>query len=279
MHRDLKLGLALAVLLIGSTTAFFFRGEPDQTRGLPELGSTVEHDRDAAAKPTGSSRQHVVQSDSLISDAEQSPWKKPAFLKGAITTASRSIVTPDPIPMPKTTSEVQAPALASLDGERSNQPTQNLIVNAEGERFHVVQPGDTLSGLAARYLGSIAKFDELFELNRDMLRGPHDLKIGMKLRLPATQSEPKSSVAGEKADVTVAKVTSTKIIQPSPSDDDPLASPRNDEQLGSPESEPTPSQIEPVSQATPSNKLFVPAKKTPFIPSRYRAPQSTENAP
>lgn len=48
-----------------------------------------------------------------------------------------------------------------------------------------VRGGDTLSGLAQAHLGSSGRWRELYEANRDQLDQPHEVYVGMKLRLPA----------------------------------------------------------------------------------------------
>jgi LysM repeat protein len=49
---------------------------------------------------------------------------------------------------------------------------------------YTVQPGDTLSGLAAQYLGNNSRYIELFDANRELLATPDDLKPGMVLMIP-----------------------------------------------------------------------------------------------
>ena len=49
---------------------------------------------------------------------------------------------------------------------------------------HQVQPGETLFGLALRYLGDGRRYPELFELNRDRLANPRLIPSGMVLRIP-----------------------------------------------------------------------------------------------
>ena len=56
---------------------------------------------------------------------------------------------------------------------------------AGGFRTHVVQPGETLFGIAREHLGDGFRYEELFELNRDRLTSPQSLPAGIVLRLPA----------------------------------------------------------------------------------------------
>lgn len=263
MHRDLKLGLALAVLLIGSTTAFFFRNDADPDAGLPQLKHAEELDRAVAARDFAPylAPAEAAPAESTSTSAV-SPWTKPAFLGGSLTSlVARPKITPDPIRIEmeeEATNALPAPPTPVAPPERA----------ADGTPIHVVQSGDTLSGIAGRYLGSIARFDEIYELNRDQLSGPHALKIGMRLRLPsvttpqrpAQESPISSSVSGdsmiEASLAREAPPVEEQVIDAGPT---PLAEAPTNELDDS---------------STPSAEgLFKPAKRTPFVPSRYRAPK------
>ncbi|NNJ26881.1 hypothetical protein LzC2_29760 [Planctomycetes bacterium LzC2] len=51
-------------------------------------------------------------------------------------------------------------------------------------RTYVVAPGDTLSGIAEKALGSHRKYHAIYDANRDVLASPDALKVGMTLRIP-----------------------------------------------------------------------------------------------
>jgi hypothetical protein len=53
---------------------------------------------------------------------------------------------------------------------------------------HRIVDGDTLSGLALRYLGSSKRFSVIFEANRDRLQSPDLLPIGTDLRIPIAEA-------------------------------------------------------------------------------------------
>ena len=54
----------------------------------------------------------------------------------------------------------------------------------EGGRTIVVQPGDTLSVIALKVYGSVGKWRDIFEANRDRLNDPDLVPAGVRLRLP-----------------------------------------------------------------------------------------------
>jgi hypothetical protein len=51
-------------------------------------------------------------------------------------------------------------------------------------RVHVVQPGDTLRNIAARFLGDSRRWREIFQLNRDTIDDPNVIRPGMELQIP-----------------------------------------------------------------------------------------------
>jgi nucleoid-associated protein YgaU len=68
---------------------------------------------------------------------------------------------------------------------------------------HRIVDGDTLSGLAQRYLGSSKRFSEIFDANRDRLPSPDLLPIGVELRIPVSNAVGSSpSPAGSASDCT-----------------------------------------------------------------------------
>lgn len=57
-------------------------------------------------------------------------------------------------------------------------------VMAAAQRTITVMPGDSLSDIAKRAYGDHRAFKRIFEANRDVLRRPEQLKVGMTLRIP-----------------------------------------------------------------------------------------------
>jgi nucleoid-associated protein YgaU len=67
-------------------------------------------------------------------------------------------------------------------------------------RTHVVVDGDTLTGLAARYLGSSDRYREIFAANRQILPTPDLLPIGATLKIPSPDSGTASEPAAPQPD-------------------------------------------------------------------------------
>ena len=57
------------------------------------------------------------------------------------------------------------------------------------DQQYVVKVGDTLSKLAERFYNSTSKWEKIFEANRDSLKNPNYIYIGMKLVIPADDKE------------------------------------------------------------------------------------------
>lgn len=266
MHRDLKLGLALAFLLIGATTAFFFRSETDPAAGLPQLQNPERLDVEIAGRDV-----IPYLGDPEADKPAVSPWTKPAFLGGSSAPIRRTSVIPDPIRIlldEEAESFEAGPNLPPQPSDVQAEAMEEPPAPAEGDLVHVVQSGDTLSGLAARYLGSITRFNEIYDLNRDRLSGPNDLKVGMELRIPARNQAVTSSAAATTGnddvpgDSTVSRFTVDVESVQTPS---PAAAP-----------------TETPTASDEHQKLFLPAKKAPFVPGRYRsggAPSAEAQSP
>ncbi|MCA9772856.1 MAG: TcpQ domain-containing protein [Myxococcales bacterium] len=59
-----------------------------------------------------------------------------------------------------------------------------VIVPVPACGTYQVLPGDTLGSIAARVTGTALRADDLFELNRDVMRTPDLLRVGQVIRIP-----------------------------------------------------------------------------------------------
>jgi nucleoid-associated protein YgaU len=89
--------------------------------------------------------------------------------------------------------DARSPALSVPTAAQAGAPAQpaptrpapSPAAPVSAGRKHIVKPGDTLSSIAARTLGSRAKWSAIFEANRDKLASPDALEVGMELVIPA----------------------------------------------------------------------------------------------
>jgi nucleoid-associated protein YgaU len=121
--------------------------------------------------------------------------------------------------------EIKIPVAAAKPAtdERSaanaqTQVTPQTTPVVSSDRVYTVKKGDTLSSIAAREMGSKAKWQELLKANEDVLHGSTALKIDMKLQIPG----------GEKASSTssdLAPRAATESTAPAPGERDYVVKP------------------------------------------------------
>jgi len=51
-------------------------------------------------------------------------------------------------------------------------------------RIHVVQEGDSLTRISSRYYGTTGRWQEIYDANRDVLKGENALRLGQRLKIP-----------------------------------------------------------------------------------------------
>jgi nucleoid-associated protein YgaU len=237
MQRDMKIGMALGLLLVGIVGALFFRRDPEPAQTpVPPLKGGAELDRQIAEK---SKAPYIKGLDEFktpatpaTKNAPTNPAAKPpayevpGFLTKQDASENRAVVTakqsaaPDPIATPPAPQPPPAhnrdwdPVGAGSPGKNggSARPAGGGT-DPNGRRTHVTQPGETLSGLAANYLGSTTRFRELYDANRNVLRSPDDLPNGVTLVIPdsgKTNATPVSSHTSDSAGGPKVRKTSTQ---------------------------------------------------------------------
>lgn len=173
MNRDQKIGLSLGILLVGAVAAFFYRHEQPRAVPLPELQSAAELDAQIAERP------HAPYLESNVpAKAEPLP---PAVSTDDSDLAQHGLV-PEPIALETALKQHGISPTSLSNAAQARRPAAPVA------SVHVVRSGDTLSSIAAQYLGSAARFNELYEANRDRLRDANDLRVGQELRLPGAVS-------------------------------------------------------------------------------------------
>ena len=51
--------------------------------------------------------------------------------------------------------------------------------------FYTIESGDTLSKLAAKFLGDAMRYPEIFEANREVIQDPDKIFVGQVIRIPS----------------------------------------------------------------------------------------------
>ncbi len=128
-----------------------------------------------------------------------------------------------PIPtLPQSTAQIplQTPIpakdqvnMSPVNNQGTATPTVSLEPAEPQFTEYKVRRGDTLADIAKELLGSSNKHMDIFNANRDALRNPHDLKIGMTLKIPVpadsrppVKPDPKPQTPAVKPDTPVAPV-------------------------------------------------------------------------
>ena len=173
MHADKKVGLAVGILAVGVIGALFFRIDRDPFGNVPEIFDPQRLDRRIAQESIA-----PYVSDEHADETDESGPEVPEWL---LSDSSRSRTPPDPIPV--------ADEEASLSGGRSQESNPDSTPPSVSGQVvyeeYEVRSGDTLSGLAARFLGDSGRFMELYRLNDDRLDSPDDLRPRQRLRISA----------------------------------------------------------------------------------------------
>ena len=66
--------------------------------------------------------------------------------------------------------------------------TPGFFHSRTGEPMYRIGTEDTLTGIAKQHMGRASRWVQVYEMNRQRLKNPNDLKIGMVLRLPSDAS-------------------------------------------------------------------------------------------
>jgi len=112
-------------------------------------------------------------------------------LEGSLAAAPR-VAAPPPLAeeYPRTPSPPAASAAAGPPTAHPVPAYPSGPVSAGRPSRHRIVDGDTLPRLAERYLGTSRRYLEIYEINRDVLRTPDELPIGVELRIPAAGMNP-----------------------------------------------------------------------------------------
>ena len=221
MHPDKKVGMALGILLVGIVGAFFFRNDTEATEkedsrklaSAEEIddrirrGDQVPYLPDREAGPTHMGEVPDINIADLIAEIPDVDSTTPIVIPQPIRIGERGpshdLVTPVPSPSGDLRGVEEAVARSgdspanfapSIDKPNSAKPNSAIRkATTSAVKIHEVEAGETLSSLSLKYLGTHRRFNDLFEANRDILKSPDSLQIGMKIKIPQEQGETQSA--------------------------------------------------------------------------------------
>jgi len=185
LDRGARIAAACCVLVGGGLLALLFRHESPRTgQSTPTTGGRLVLRRHA--EPTGGNSTILQENDAhraVRPPADPRPIEpRPSFY------------------VPPTPGETPPPLPHDYPGSRGSLPARwgtaigltlpDPARAKETRPTHEIVDGDTLGGLAERYLGSADRYLEIYEANRDVLSSPQVLPIGAKLKIPPRVRRP-----------------------------------------------------------------------------------------
>jgi len=87
---------------------------------------------------------------------------------------------------------------SDFDGRPTIQPVKAVVADDNQPYDYIVQSGDTLERIAAKWLGSAAAWHQIYDANRSRIKDPNLIRAGLKLVIPPRQESPPREVRGQK---------------------------------------------------------------------------------
>jgi nucleoid-associated protein YgaU len=151
----------------------------------PPAGPEPEAAAPAAAAPPEAPRHHDVRPGETLSVIAQRYYGSVRFTEALA--AFNGLDDPDDLWAGR---RLRVPPPQELTGPR---PDSGAAAPAAPEApdaapayaSYRIRPGDSLSVLAARFLDSAGRWRDLYELNRDVIDDPDDIRVGSVIRVPA----------------------------------------------------------------------------------------------
>lgn len=272
MHQDQRIGLALAVLLIGAAGAFFFRNDPKPAGSSPRLKTARALDAKIAEKSISPYLQNNDEDHETGTSARKVSDRKAGESGSLPHLDTPDFYTPNDAPADnplQARSDNDVQELNAIPFPDANSPSSTTAETARptaaSDRIHVVQKGETLSSIAAKELGSSGRFQEIFEANPE-LHNANDVRVGMSLRIPGQRATRPDSVSQKSKER--PKITPPPLLPGDPS--------RTEIGDATPvDSEKSPRRV--ASEPSIPKKKFEPAKRVPM--GARGLPQSSEAEP
>jgi nucleoid-associated protein YgaU len=232
----------------------FASGDPNRGAAAPAPDPITPEARRSAATDTDRTPKDLGAREPASADPAHDRDDEPTKLTRAdqpITIGTIEV----PAPIPGRSDDRTSSAATT---EPSTHAQRDASASANAIRItHVTKPGETLSGIAAKYLGSSAKYNEIYEANKDVLRSPDVVPEGVTLVIPKAAP----------AKVTTPAATAPRTETIAVAQTEPATTPRGTSSTSLP--------------ATDSGRLkFEPVRRSPFAAGRTpKSNSSTSTGP
>lgn len=222
MRSDAKLGMALGMLVVGFAIAFCFPRE-GRVSIVEQVvrGQNAENSVEIEFVPIRELRTENSSSDLLpeIFTGETSAVEE--VLPSEFTESNANSSEADSH-LQQPDSQLSLKAIFDSEQPSNSTPPQNEVHPAieenklAAEETYLVQQGDTLSEISMKTLGSYGRYLDIFAANRDQLDSPDDLRLGMLLKIPASEEVPSKPFIAETnvEEVLPKEIESNPEVQP-----------------------------------------------------------------
>jgi len=156
MHKDLKIGLVLGLILVTFVT-LRLATHPSLT---PQARMQQSHN--AASQP---------ESPNLIPEPDTGQTNNKSVTNEAVILSTTST---------KTETALETKEQTATKDSTVNEQTAKI----KPQRYHIVLKGETLSEIAYKYYGSAAKWNKILDANRRIIKDADKLKPGTKIIIP-----------------------------------------------------------------------------------------------
>jgi len=117
----------------------------------------------------------------------QTDQEKPIAHESVLEPADGLATAPQPTPEPETIVDNPAPQPFNAPPVSQAKPLpewQYAPANPHQTRVHVVKPKDTLYAIARHYYADEKQWRKILEANRNRIRDPNRIEVGMRLIIP-----------------------------------------------------------------------------------------------
>ncbi|MBC2593724.1 LysM peptidoglycan-binding domain-containing protein [Ruficoccus amylovorans] len=120
-----------------------------------------------------------------VGQLEGAPVSAPTFSTAGTSSTRTPPASTSSRPVTNTTAATSTSAPRPSTATANTRPSASAASPApSGMRLYTVEAGDTLSRISTKFYGSSARWQDIFNANRDTLASPHSLRQGQQIKIP-----------------------------------------------------------------------------------------------